>query len=218
VTRVRRIGVTQRVEVLTDRSERRDTLDQAWVQLLEGLGFAPVLLSNSHADPAQSAASLELDGLVLSGGNDIVDRSESPNVAPERDETERRLLRWAAEHGVPALGVCRGLQVMNVFLGGNLVRVPGHVGKPHRLQSLCGFPRVPSSVNSFHQWGISADVLAPDLEPLAAAEDGTIEFARHRNLPWFGVMWHPERRIPEPEYHRSLVKTTLEGRSFEVRP
>lgn len=218
MTRARRIGVTQRVEVLSQRGERRDTVDQAWVPLLEGLGFVPVLLSNRHRDPAGYTTSLELDALLLSGGNDIADQGESTSVAPERDETERKLLRWAAQRMVPVLGVCRGFQMMNVHLGGRLVRAQGHVGTVHATRALCDDGRLPAGVNSSHDWAITRETLAGELDPLAVAEDDTIEFAHHRRLPWLGIMWHPERKIAEPDFHRALVAGALNGHPVGVTP
>ena len=206
-----RIGITQRVEVPSDRGERRDALDQVWISLLEELGFVPVFLSNRHQDVAAYATAMKLEGILLSGGNDIADGSNSPNVAPERDRTERALLDWAKKHLVPVLGVCRGFQMMNVHLGGRLVPVNGHVAINHSIHPLRNAIRLPASVNSFHNWAIPDGGLAAELEPLSAADDGTIESARHRHLPWQGVMWHPERDIPEPRFHHALVGEALRG-------
>ncbi len=67
------------------------------------------------------------DAVLLCGGNDI-------GEVVERDDTERRLLSYASDRALPALGVCRGMQMMALWAGGILARVSGHVRTRHRLQ------------------------------------------------------------------------------------
>ena len=121
-------------------------------------------------------------GVVLSGGNDI-------GSCEDRDITEQFLLRYALKHQLPALGLCRGMQMMGVFSGVELTGVSGHVRTRHQLVG-----EIKRDVNSYHNLGLSG---CPDgFRVLATAEDGGIEAIRSGTLNWEGWMWHPERENP----------------------
>lgn len=192
---MKRIGTTQRVEVVAAYNERRDCLDQAWTQLFARLGLDLVPVPNTLDDVAGWAGRQKLDGLVLSGGNDLAHLPEASKTAPERDACEHELLSWAAGIRLPVLGVCRGMQMMNCYFGGALSKVVGHIATLHPVHSLydTALFREYCMVNSYHDWGINLAGLAGGLQAMVLAEDNTIEAFRHESLPWFGVMWHPER-------------------------
>jgi putative glutamine amidotransferase len=165
-----------------------------------------------------------LDGILLSGGGDIEPQlyGAEPTTAlrsvdPRRDQVEILLARWAAETGKPFLGICRGLQVVNVALGGNLVQdiaseivgaLPHDQPDPppaevvHRLAvarhsvlfSLvaCGT----LGTNSFHHQAVRR--LAPGLAVRAVAEDGVVEAVELTGHPFgLAVQWHPERMLDQ---------------------
>ncbi|MFC7286922.1 gamma-glutamyl-gamma-aminobutyrate hydrolase family protein [Herminiimonas glaciei] len=186
-----RIAISQRVDLYPDRNERRDALDQAWGDALENWFGANVTMHPIANRPANAAATLDSinpDLLILSGGNDI-------GTAPERDATERALLEHAATAKIPVLGICRGLQMFQHFLGGSLIRVDGHVACAHAVHAIAddvGLP-VELLVNSYHTSAIGQGSLAAPLKGLYQHADGTIEAAQHTVLPWLGIMWHPER-------------------------
>jgi N5-(cytidine 5'-diphosphoramidyl)-L-glutamine hydrolase len=176
------------------RDEIRDALDQRFVQWLVYAGFLPVAVPNSltdlsHADvPVLESwlKAVQPRALILSGGNDIGEYSS-------RDTTERYLLTWAETKCVPVLGICRGLQMMSVWAGTDLVKQKGHVGTRHQLVISGQKDEWPSNVNSYHNWGLAS---CPDgFEIAARAEDGMIEAIKHITLPWEGWMWHPEREV-----------------------
>lgn len=185
-----RVLISQRVDVIINRDETRDALDQAWQGTIERLAGGRVEMlpvPNRCADATALAESLAPDLIVLSGGNDI-------GEMPERDAVEKALLQHAGERGVPVLGVCRGMQMMQVVCGGALARVQTHVARVHALTALSGGDGPPSlTVNSFHNFGIAGSALAPQFVALYRHDDGTVEAMRHAALPWLGVMWHPER-------------------------
>ena len=191
-----RIGVSQRVEVAPGK-ERRDCLDQRWAPLFETLGLVLVPLANRVEDPAGYLQALDVAGLVFSGGNDLASAPGARSAAPERDRFEQAALGWALDSGRPVLGVCRGLQAINVFLGGRLEPATGHAGTRHAVRALPEAQpyRWPASfeVNSYHDFEIPAAGLAPGLVALAASEDGGIEAFWHRSRRCVGIMWHPER-------------------------
>jgi gamma-glutamyl-gamma-aminobutyrate hydrolase PuuD len=202
----RLVAVSQRVDVVAAYGERRDALDQRWPRLLRSLELVAAPVPNDPDGIRSWLEAVAPSGVILSGGNSVGD---GPDHAPERDALEGALLDWARGRRMPVLGVCRGMQMLNAHLGGRLDRVPGHVAVRHAV-AIDGAVR---DVNSFHNFGITADGLAPGLEATAAAPDGTIESCRHRELPWQAVMWHPER---EPALHdddrRMLARLFAEAR------
>lgn len=190
-----RAVISQRVDVLNGRNERRDALDQAWGATLERLAGRPVELLPMTNRPEVAAAVLaqwQPQCIVLSGGNDL-------GTAPERDQTEAQLIDYAASHGLPLLAVCRGMQMLQHYFGGTLAQVAGHVACSHTIQGAPGQNLPSLNVNSYHNWGIRHDALADGFQALYLHADGTVEAACHMRLPWLAVMWHPERsELGEP--------------------
>lgn len=186
------VGITQRVDSVAGRAELRDALDQRLVQWVANVGFLPVAIPNTLSDKdspdtsllAKWLQALRPGALILSGGNDIGEHST-------RDATERHLLTWAEKQRLPVLGICRGLQMMSVWAGAQLVRKKGHVDSRHRLVIAGCRDEWPAEVNSYHNWALSSCPVGYEIT--AQAEDGSIEAIRHTILPWEGWMWHPER-------------------------
>ncbi len=195
---MKRIGVSQRVDIYPDRGERRDALDQRWADLLWDIGLVTVPLSSLCANKPGYLEILNLDGFILSGGNNI-------GEAPERDALEHAVLSYAWEREKPVLGVCRGAQYMNVYCGGQLHPVTGHVAQDHPIVGPLANRYMLTTVNSYHAQAILPDVLAPSLTPIAWAEDETIEAMQHRSFPWLGILWHPERISPYSSANIKLI-------------
>lgn len=147
------------------------------------------------------------DCLLLPGGGDLEpwrygqDNRDCRSLEPTRDALEQKLLAQFIAWEKPILGVCRGMQAINVFFGGDLVQDrSGHSAvdgadrlhavqtAPSRLRALYGARCI---VNSSHHQAVGR--LGGGLEPLQWAEDGTVEALRHRTLPILAVQWHPER-------------------------
>ena len=200
------VGVTQRVDCITDRGEFRDALDQRVVQWLSQSGCLAVAVPNVLVDEEGSNVNqlehwlhaVRPSAFLLSGGNDI-------GEYPKRDMTEHYLLSWAMQHELPVLGICRGMQMMAVWSGVDLVKVEGHAGARHQLEISIHKSEWPVCVNSFHNLRIST---CPDgFDVLAKAEDGTIEAIKHSELPWEGWMWHPEREMPFSDLDSKRLKS-----------
>lgn len=214
-----RVGVTQRVAHIASYGETRDCLDQQWMPLLEACGVTPVLIPNHLESPAEYCRELGLEGFVFSGGNDFSFDAyqDSPAVegaSPERDRTEKAILEFAAATQLPLLAVCRGLQLLHVAYGGRLAPLAGgpvkHVAVPHVIEILdAGWQAAGDAelhVNSFHNYGIPQAELADPLQPLAICRgDDTVEAARHKDLPFVGIMWHPERANEASTFDRWLI-------------
>jgi len=211
-----RIAVSQRVHEIPAYRERRDCIDQRWAHVLESLGLVPVPLPNGLQDPQRWALELCVQGLLLTGGNDPGHAPGAADVAPERDRSETVLLDLAHANGLPVLGVCRGLQVLNGYCGGGLGRLPGHVASRHRLRRsgaaarLLGFLPDGVEVNSFHGLGIAAADIAAPLLPVLLDDAGYVEAAEHRHLRWAGIMWHPEREPALTALDRQLLTSIFQ--------
>lgn len=159
-------------------------------------------------DPADAIE--HLDGVVLTGGTDIAPRryghdpiADLHEPEPERDDFELALLGLASDRSLPTLGICRGLQLINVHAGGTLHQdVPVHAAfdrspdtHSHSVtltegSSLATLYGTSHLVNSLHHQTI-AD-LGTNLTATAQADDGTIEGIEHDSLPIVAVQWHPE--------------------------
>jgi putative glutamine amidotransferase len=175
-------------------------------------------------EPEQAAATVaRLDALVIAGGPDVdparYGAARDPRTGPPahaRDTWELALIDAALSAGVPLLGICRGMQLLNVALGGTLVQhVEGHaevvgVFGRHTVKPVPGTryaEAVPeeTSVPAYHHQAV--DRLGTGLLPSAYAEDGTVEAVE---LPatdgWvLGVQWHPEMG-EDPRVMRALVR------------
>lgn len=179
------VVISQRVELMRQIGERLDALSQEWAVLAEACGFLPLLLPNRLSTARQLIEKFRLDGILLTGGNDLVSYGGD---APERDETELFLIQYAIENKLPLLGVCRGMQILMDHFGTPLQRVEGHVRVEHSLSN-------GDIVNSYHGWG--AVECRPPLIPVAWSADGVLEAVYHRDYPFInGIMWHPERYAP----------------------
>ncbi|MFI7414527.1 gamma-glutamyl-gamma-aminobutyrate hydrolase family protein [Streptomyces sp. NPDC049627] len=161
-------------------------------------------------DPAYAAAAVaRLDGLVIAGGPDVepvrYGSEPHPRTGPparERDAWELALIDAALAAGVPLLGICRGMQLLNVALGGTLVQhIDGHaevVGvfashsvKPVPGSLYGGVVPEETSVPTYHHQAV--DRLGEGLVASAYAEDGTVEAIELPSASWvLGVQWHPE--------------------------
>ncbi len=184
-------------------------------------------------------------GLVLAGGPDVhparYGQEIDPRVAAtldvegERDVLELEAVTWALEAGAPVLGICRGIQVLNVAMGGTLLQdlslrgidpvihqqrrrrpqphewEPAHVVRldpASHLARILGGEEV--AVNSFHHQAV--DVPAAGLRVVASAPDGVVEGVEAHGLPFvLGVQWHPERMVDRDPRQRALFSALVEA-------
>ncbi len=211
-----RIAITQRVEKVPDYDERRDCLDQRWSSLMEGLGIDLVPVPNGLRNPGDWLVRQSVTGLVLSGGNDLAHLPGAVNFSLERDLTEAALLAKAQELKLPVLGICRGMQALNHFLGGSITPLTGHVNCAHGViaSTQCEQFSAYTQVNSFHSWGIYPCDLADNLLPRVWADDGSIEAFVHDQLPWAAIMWHPERPSANTTHDARLISKLLLGKDI----
>jgi gamma-glutamyl-gamma-aminobutyrate hydrolase PuuD len=210
----------------------------AYVLALQRAGARPLLVPPSEDGVEETLEAL--DGLVLSGGSDLDPQTygddphpETQGVMPHRDRAELALLEGALERDMPVLAICRGSQVLNVALGGDLVQhLPEVVGdekhkhtpgvfadhdvelRPDsRVGTLLG-DRAP--VKSHHHQGFGR--LGAGLVEAGWAEDGTIEAVEDPSKRFaLGVLWHPEAG-EDMKLFEALVAEAREYRATRRRP
>jgi putative glutamine amidotransferase len=241
------IGVTTSITARTVASPLRPErayVNSAYVAAVQHAGAVPLLLPPQLDDAARGALLERLDGVLLTGGGDIdparFDEPAHPTVSDvslARDALEIALVEHAIDRDLPILAVCRGLQVLNVALGGSLYQdvgtdpgtqlahsqtaprhVPTHgvkITPGSRLAGVLGVDAL--GVNSLHHQAIKS--LGRGLRVVAAAEDGIVEGAELDDPARFalGVQWHPEEMVAESEPARRLFRALVDASALRPR-
>jgi putative glutamine amidotransferase len=227
------IGVTM------SRPSPGGTPENACSAAIAAAGAIPIVIPYGLDASSLERLYHQLDAILLTGGGDIAPgwygappAEGIRSIDAERDRMEIELARWAVEGGKAILGICRGLQVINVALGGTLVRdiaseipvalahdLPDAAGaaiahlvdlRPGLLcEVLEGRPRV--DVNSSHHQAV--DRLGVGLMVCGTARDGVVEALEIPGHPFAAaVQWHPERLLGRPESRALFARLTEEAR------
>lgn len=194
---------------------------QTYIDSIVAAGGAPFLLPLVDDLDVLRALYDRIDGLLLSGGHDVDPQHYGEAALPElgtvdqlRDRVELQLACWAAEEGKPVLGICRGMQILNVALGGSLYQDItaqlgneivhdasyacenwAHMAHDLHIETDSKAARIlgaqPFPINSLHHQSIKT--IAPALRPVGWSPDGVVELVEGRNGHFlFGVQCHPE--------------------------
>lgn len=186
---MKKILYTQRVDIIESYGERRDCADIEIANFIWECGYMPIPINNIPKYVREYVEQINPVGIVLTGGNDL---AKYGGNAPERDETEKRLIEYGMENNIPIYGFCRGMQMIADYFGAQLNKVQNHVRIKHQLiESEYWKNRV---VNSYHNMAVK-EVVDP-LIVEASTEDGVIEAIRVKGYRIYGTMWHPEREKP----------------------
>jgi len=218
---------------------RRFCVGQSYCRALEMAGGAPVLIPLLSDEQALWDIYQRLDGLLLAGGGDIaphhfgqVRTAKVSYVDPPRDRVEMLLVRRAVADDLPVLAICRGIQVLNVALGGTLYQdIPSQI--PHALRhnfhpdhprNFLGHEVVVQDetrlahilgascirVNSFHHQAVKE--VSSELCVAAFAPDGVIEAVEAQDRRFVvGVQWHPEELVRDDPRMVRLFKALVEA-------
>ena len=237
------IGITTSVTV--DKIPERAYVNGAYIRAVQSAGGVPLLLTPHFTPEVQAALWQRLDGLILTGGGDIepsrFGESRHPavdDVSPARDELEIGLTHRALSDDVPLFAICRGIQVLNVALGGTLVqdipsewpnalphsqKVPRHesthpvkvMGEGTQLGRVLGSLEV--DVNSMHHQAIKQ--LGEGLREVAWAPDGIVEGVEMPGDARFvlGVQWHPEELVAHDQAARNLFTAVVDAARRRAR-
>lgn len=219
-------------------------LNEAYSLAVARAGGLPLIIPAGMADESLLAIFHRLDGVLFSGGGDVetsryhgADHPSVGDVDLDRDRTEVFLVEQVSQRGLPFLGICRGIQVINVALGGTLY---SHIADQHlgalkhdfypdyprdhlahevdieigsRLAGILGLTQV--KTNSLHHQGIQQ--LAPGLHALAHAPDGIVEAVEYEGHPFgLAVQWHPECMPDSPPMQalfRAFVTAAAQGKA-----
>ena len=229
------IGITAGFE----ENEQRESIHVDYINAILATGAVPVILPITDSDDAISAILDTFDGFILSGGCDVdpllyghQQKSCCGAISPLRDRMEIKLVRkLSSRRDKPLLGICRGIQVMNVALGGDLYQdlsVESHgetiahrQGQPacypsHQVIVTMSSPLDVAvhadnlMVNSLHHQAIHK--LAAELTSCGVAPDGIIEAVALEGHPFFlGVQWHPEKMWRTDDVSRLLFQSFFES-------
>ena len=231
------VGVSTSITV--GEYPERAYVNTAYLRAIERAGGIPVLLPPHLSASSRETLWRRLDALVLTGGGDLDPArfGEAPHpktalVSPERDALELELVDRAVGDEVPLFGICRGLQVINVALGGSLhqhvpdvagetvqhaQREPRHVAT-HPVKLLAEGTRIGRIVggselvvNSFHHQAVRT--LGRGLREVAWAPDQVIEAVEHEDPRRFvlAVQWHPEDLVDHDAAARALFAAVVEA-------
>ncbi len=211
------IGIT--ADLVMDDGRLRHRINDTYVQAVMRAGGIPLVLPCVASMRAQMLE--QVDGVLLTGGDDIDTRpmgiplhAEAECMLPERQEAEFATLRWLDNHpGVPALGICLGMQLMGVHAGCPLIQHLHDViadGDRHRhdrihpVTSELGH----GNVASWHHQAL-ADV--GPFELIGRSDDGVIEALRDTTRRFYvGVQWHPER-TSDPTMGDGVLRRLIEA-------
>jgi putative glutamine amidotransferase len=216
-------------------------MNQRYSRVVASAGGLPVMIPLLDDEGTLRALYDRLDGLLLPGGLDLDPatygeprRPDCGRVDPDRDRVELQFARWAIAEGKPVFGLCRGLQIVNVALGGTLYQdiaaqfsgaikhdcfpTAGYardhlahevtVSAGSRLGTLIGAASL--RVNSMHHQAVKE--LAPGLLPSAVAPDGVVEAVESPDQPFLlGVQWHPESLVERDLRMRRLMAGFVEA-------
>ena len=231
---VRACTVAVTAGIRPDGDTSRVRLTAAYVIALESAGLIPLIVPPLSNADAASAVLDSVAGLVLTGGEDVDparygekrhEKVRSINAA--RDATEAALIKEAQKRGTPVLAICRGIQILNVALGGTLVQdIPSQCetdiahdeesardSRTHEISVEPGsliataIATEHCTVNSFHHQSVKR--VADGMRVTARSPDGIIEGLESTDEDWWvmAVQWHPEEMTDSAEpWDRGLFK------------
>jgi putative glutamine amidotransferase len=212
--------------------------NRAYIQAVMHAGGAPVLISPMPTGEALAAIQGILDGLLLTGGADLdpalygeTPLPETRSPEPQRDATELAITHWALEKRLPVLGICRGMQLLNVACGGSLyqdlpTQRPGAFDHEQRNQARTHIAHAVSmepgslvasilggqhtGVNSFHHQAVKR--IGQGLQVTGVAEDGVTEAVEMPDWPFVvAVQYHPEELEGDDAASRRLFRAFVEA-------
>ncbi len=224
-----------------DQGEGRFFLSEAYLEAVIKAGGMPVILPGAGLLKTVNPYLAAVKGLVLAGGGDVDPAyfNEEPlpglgEITPDRDRFEINLIKTALRKNLPVLGICRGMQVLNIACGGTLIQhLPSVIKKPlkhaqsapawhpthqvflERSSRLAQVLKTETArVNSFHHQAVRDP--APGFQVSARSADGVIEAIEHPGFGFvIGVQWHPEYLAGKDLISRLLFQAFIQAAKKE---
>tara|TARA_Y100000768_G_C23989685_1_gene691435 strand:+ start:3781 stop:4410 length:630 start_codon:yes stop_codon:yes gene_type:complete len=175
-----------------------DSISHSWYDLLSRNNLIPYLLPNDSSFIDYSKNINKIDLIILTGGKNKHEYKANSRYQ-KRDELEYKLIDYAINKNIPILGICRGMQTLNLYFNGSisLDKNKNHVNNKHevlinKIEDLKICKQF--SVNSYHNYIITDKTLGQQLQPFAYCKtDNTIEGFYYKAKKIIGIAWHPER-------------------------
>lgn len=199
-----RIGISMRETNAENYIEQRDTIAKDWSKyMLKTFPKAAWLfIPNMENDVVKYLESWKINVLFLSGGDDI-------GLYPERDATERILLKYAIEQKIPVVGICRGMQLIHDYYNGKIIAGDKEFAKNHRAtEHLITYKGEVQNVNSYHTNKIDESSLHNQFKITSRCQlDNSIESFENNQI--LAMMWHPERDKEYSTWNQEIIKTFI---------
>jgi gamma-glutamyl-gamma-aminobutyrate hydrolase PuuD len=222
------IAISQRA--INDRGGM-SSLELSYISHFSRQGATLIAIPNDPLFTERYFKELKIERVILSGGGDIHPSlygggtSTIGGEAVRRDETEKKMLDIALAQDIPVLGICRGMEYINVYFGGKIQDVSKvtaalkhdatrHDVKISDASIVETLGKDVFEVNSYHHQVIIKDELSPQLTPFATAPDHTIEGFYHPEFAVAAVIWHPEREVEQHALNQCLVDAFFERKLF----
>ena len=204
---MRKIAITQRLVKSEFKDEIRETLDIRYNRLIFECGFLPIVLPY-EVDFENYFRLLKIDGVLLTGGNDL-SACRTSKLSSVRDAYEKKLLKFCITNDIPVFGICRGMQIIADYFNSSFHVIKNEVNIKHllKINPVSRFHinlNKINQVNSYHNFSI--DSLSSDFIISATNEMGVIKAIEHKEKSIFGQMWHPERENPFSKHQLHLIK------------
>lgn len=239
------IGIPARSVVDSSNGFRYSGIPLTYSNAIERAGGAPILIPLHLSEETLRSIYTRIDALLLAGGVDVHPKEFGEQVQPycgeidtARDETELRVTRWALADGHPILGICRGIQMLNVAAGGSLYQdIPSQIeteqnhsyrsGDPYNLRAhpvqfdpnsriaqWLGATSI--DVNSLHHQALKN--VAPGLRVIARSPDGVVEAVESEDERFLiGVQWHPELMEDDERFGKLFEAFVESAREYRAK-
>lgn len=201
-------------EQIDQYNEKIDVLEAAYITYFTELGYFPITVSNFCVDVSCFFDIAGLSAVVLTGGGSVpavyYDNVDEYVGQENRDRVEMLLMKNALKKHIPVLGICRGMQFINGYMGGKvsqLIFPPGERKNGTDHSVICEGEKL--LVNNYHNDGIYKTNLAEGLIPVAEdTEYDVVEAFRSCDNMILGIQWHPERKFTD-EGAREKTKSMI---------